>query len=994
MSKTIALTLKLNGVETSIKNMDQLEQSIKDLEGQLSKADFGSEEFQDLSKELVKARNQVRDLDKELEGLDTIQRTESFLKLGEGIAGAFAIGQGAIGLFGEESEELEKTMVKVQSAISIAVGARAAAEGLLNARIAARIVQEKLLAAQMTITNVVVGSSTGALKAFRIALASTGVGLLVIALGSLIANFEDVKKWIDENVFSLTQFGNKLQEVGSGIKTFFSEVGGSLADFFTGDFRGAVNRITNLPDEVIQSAKDTSTRIQNELAEEQRREKLRLDNEQLRRDIQLIEAQGRDTYRVKERLLRQELELLERGSKEYQDKLNEIRILNINQQKQIQEQAIKNQQELNKNLIEELNRNNESIKFLSDVDIPQVEGIERLNKILDRQRDILTNTINPLEKFKDSFKEVDVPEDQFGAYFNVLKKILDQGITTKTTKEFNELSDALLDLTRRFGEGLSGEELDKTIDEFSRFYFDLQKVMSTDGLVRPVSEQELEFGLRQIAEGFSPEAVRATEVLIKSGYNNLNALIGRLNEEQTRNFMDIFEIANVQDLGRDLTLEFLEGGQVEFKETFIPFNPDFVDSYKTAIKQVFELLYGELNEDNASIFESFSKNVDETLKGIANQDREIKAVFNESLKLQNEVNNNLQEGSLSRLKIVSDAYVEYVNDIKQMDEEYLLFNRDQIIEELKQVQERYNQEVKLVKENSNEKNQLVLDSVTQMVELEEYLTQIIQQEEEKRKSATTNRLMDTISEYQGYIDRTLDVVNKVGDMVRDLTDLQLQESQRRYETELDLLDARLQSELEGVGNNERLKNRIREKYDKERLKAEEEYEKEQRKIRKKQLTLDLFSNVLGIVSETARNIVEVFPNPFLMGLAGTIGAAQLGVATKVYNQSKKLRRGGMLKGPSHSQGGIPMGDYEVEGGELILPREVGQNNSAMGLVNQAMILSGNDPLNKEVGRFDSQVMDEMRGYFNKTPIIKTYVVSGDIERESVINKQIEDRSKL
>ncbi len=36
----------------------------------------------------------------------------------------------------------------------------------------------------------VVGGTTGALKLFRIALASTGIGLVTVALGALIANFE------------------------------------------------------------------------------------------------------------------------------------------------------------------------------------------------------------------------------------------------------------------------------------------------------------------------------------------------------------------------------------------------------------------------------------------------------------------------------------------------------------------------------------------------------------------------------------------------------------------------------------------------------------------------------------------------------------------------------------------------------------------------------------------------------------------------------------
>lgn len=44
------------------------------------------------------------------------------------------------------------------------------------------------------IQTTIVGTSTGAMKAFRIALAATGIGLIVIGLGLLIANFDKVKK--------------------------------------------------------------------------------------------------------------------------------------------------------------------------------------------------------------------------------------------------------------------------------------------------------------------------------------------------------------------------------------------------------------------------------------------------------------------------------------------------------------------------------------------------------------------------------------------------------------------------------------------------------------------------------------------------------------------------------------------------------------------------------------------------------------------------------
>lgn len=53
---------------------------------------------------------------------------------------------------------------------------------------------QKAAAIQQSIATTVVGTSTGAMKAFRIALASTGIGLIVIGLGLLIANFDKVKK--------------------------------------------------------------------------------------------------------------------------------------------------------------------------------------------------------------------------------------------------------------------------------------------------------------------------------------------------------------------------------------------------------------------------------------------------------------------------------------------------------------------------------------------------------------------------------------------------------------------------------------------------------------------------------------------------------------------------------------------------------------------------------------------------------------------------------
>lgn len=66
---------------------------------------------------------------------------------------------------------------------------------------------EKAKSIITAISTTVIGTSTGAMKLFRIALASTGIGLIVIGLGLLIANFDKIKKAVLNLVPGLAQVG-------------------------------------------------------------------------------------------------------------------------------------------------------------------------------------------------------------------------------------------------------------------------------------------------------------------------------------------------------------------------------------------------------------------------------------------------------------------------------------------------------------------------------------------------------------------------------------------------------------------------------------------------------------------------------------------------------------------------------------------------------------------------------------------------------------------
>ncbi len=97
----------------------------------------------------------------------------------QGVARGFQAAQGAMALFGTQSEELEKTMVKLQGAMALAEGL----EGLGK-------IQQQFTA---IFTNVVSGAKK-AFAAIKAGIGSTGIGLLVVALGSIVAYWDEIKE--------------------------------------------------------------------------------------------------------------------------------------------------------------------------------------------------------------------------------------------------------------------------------------------------------------------------------------------------------------------------------------------------------------------------------------------------------------------------------------------------------------------------------------------------------------------------------------------------------------------------------------------------------------------------------------------------------------------------------------------------------------------------------------------------------------------------------
>ena len=207
MAEKVELELKLKGGDKAVKTLGKLEQELNDAREAIKKVEVGSKAFEKLATQIQKASSEVKTLEKKMEGLEPQQKAEAFLKMGEGIAGGFAVGQGAMALMGVESEELEKIQVKVQSAIAIAMGIRMMSEAALMFTTAKRVVVEKFALLQSKIGIVVskaqaiglglwataqgilsgaIGASSIALGVLKVAIMATGIGALVIGVVALV----------------------------------------------------------------------------------------------------------------------------------------------------------------------------------------------------------------------------------------------------------------------------------------------------------------------------------------------------------------------------------------------------------------------------------------------------------------------------------------------------------------------------------------------------------------------------------------------------------------------------------------------------------------------------------------------------------------------------------------------------------------------------------------------------------------------------------------
>lgn len=201
-------TVNLN-VETNIGSLkSQLKEAQRDVEALSEKFGATSTEATNAARKAAQLKDAIGDAKALTDAFNPDAKFNALSNSLSGVASGFAAYQGAIGLVGIESKELEAQLLKVQSAMALSQGLQAIGEARDSF---------------MQLAAVVKTSVVNAFSSLKSALISTGIGALVIGIGVLISNFDKLKNSISSNLANAQKFVDSTKRQGDAARSTASD---------------------------------------------------------------------------------------------------------------------------------------------------------------------------------------------------------------------------------------------------------------------------------------------------------------------------------------------------------------------------------------------------------------------------------------------------------------------------------------------------------------------------------------------------------------------------------------------------------------------------------------------------------------------------------------------------------------------------------------------------------------------------------------------------
>lgn len=209
MAALIGLQIEINGQQRVVSSVGDLKKILREAQFEALKISqqFGetSKEALAASKQIAQLKDQIKDASERVDLFDPGKKFQVFSNAISTAAGGLTALQGAMGLFGTESEEVQKQLLKVQSALALSQGLSVIADGAKDFQRLAGVIRSQVVTAFSTL---------------RGAIIATGIGALVVGLGLLVANFEKVKETVLNLIPGLGRVADFIGKVVTKITDF------------------------------------------------------------------------------------------------------------------------------------------------------------------------------------------------------------------------------------------------------------------------------------------------------------------------------------------------------------------------------------------------------------------------------------------------------------------------------------------------------------------------------------------------------------------------------------------------------------------------------------------------------------------------------------------------------------------------------------------------------------------------------------------------------
>lgn len=306
MAQTIEYNIKVND-QGAVTTIGQLETQLSDLNEEIKQVPVNSKRFKELKTEINAVESELEGANQALARFTAEDKVRAFQGSVDILGGTIASTAGAAALFNVESEKFDELTARAAGAIAFAQGLKQGADGAiaLTQSLQRSAKAQKLFAAAQKLVNSGLGK-------FKIALAATGIGAIVVAVGLLVANFDKVSAAIKNFIGR------------SKVLTGIVDTAKAAFDSFVDAIRPALEFLGLLPDEA-------------ERAEIAIRETASAAAEAAEKDLARAQARGasaRELFEIEQNLLQQRIASLE-DEEEKKEAIFQLELLRLKEQKRL-----------------------------------------------------------------------------------------------------------------------------------------------------------------------------------------------------------------------------------------------------------------------------------------------------------------------------------------------------------------------------------------------------------------------------------------------------------------------------------------------------------------------------------------------------------------------------------------------------------------------------------------------------------------------------------